>query len=422
MAGPKRGRNKKKTEAQSSDPSLETLAPRSPSPGRSEDRESEERTPKPGVEKAQERSDTPYPEYSRVFLTREEYKKRVEGINRLLRSGSRGWELELKKIVERYKDMYTTIQGWVLNWGIGDVGMISKEDMNLIIGALDGYCVQEDWPTLKELLPTRPALDLALAEALISKAIATKILSNSFQYLDAKSGSTDQNEDESFATNLQYLYDRFFKVNPNFATLWKQQTHRLANSTTAFQAPGDLEFGQENIKRLKACACPLAEELLASTPFRLLLKEPLSSKAVLSRQRGLVEIFEQALCLMRDYETRVGGQFRMEQLPQLGPSYQCDSPYTTIWDATNSAADETEIEGCRILLVVRPTIVYTHIEPNDAGSDYTSVSFILQQAMVIAEGRDGVTRSPKKQKATTRRAGAFVEDGVYVTVAEYQED
>lgn len=206
-------------------------------------------------------------------------------------------------------------------------------------------------------------------------------------------------------------------ANPNFATLWKQQTHRLANSITASQAPGDLDFGQENVKRLRGCAPPLADGLLASRPFRLLLREPLSPEETLSRRTGLAKIFEEALRLMCDSETRVGGQFRMEQLPQLGSLYKCGSPYMMCWDETG-LADETDFDGRKILLVVRPAIVYTHSEPKDAGSGYTSVSSIAHKAMVIVEDCDGVTDSTKLRKEAPRRPTMFVEDRVCVNTAE----
>ncbi|EHA22594.1 hypothetical protein CBS147343_2153 [Aspergillus niger] len=418
MAGTKRSNPKKKPEARPSTPTLEAPAQETPSPGPSEHRGNKDKTLNPRVRGAQKGDDTLYPEYSRVFLTKQKYLQRVQGMNRLLMSGSRGWESELTKISQDYEDLYIFfIYQWVFDWGIKDVGTISKKDMNLVIGALDGYCIQEDWTTLQRLLPPLPAPEGRFLETLINKAIATKVLPSSFQYLDGKTGPTDQDEDESFATKLQYLYDRFFKTNPNFATLWKQQTHRLANSITASQAPGDLDFGQENVKRLRGCAPPLADGLLASRPFRLLLREPLSPEETLSRRTGLVKIFEEALRLMCDGETRVGGQFRMEQLPQLGSLYKCGSPYMMCWDETGHA-DETDFDGRKILLVVRPAIVYTHSEPKDAGSGYTSVSSIAHKAMVIVEDCDGVTDSTKLRKEAPRRPTMFVEDRVCVNTAE----
>ncbi|GLA92598.1 hypothetical protein AtubIFM57143_008951 [Aspergillus tubingensis] len=416
MAGAKRSNPKKKPEARPSTPTLEAPAQRTPSPGASERRGNKDKTLKSNVRRARKENNTPYPEYSRVFLTKEKYLQRVRGMNRLLMSGSRGWECELTDVSANYEDMFRLILQWVYDWAMKDIGTISKSDMKLVIDALDGYCIQDDWPTLQRLLPPLIAPGGRFLETLINKAIATKVLPNSFQYLDGKTGSTDQDGDESFATKLQYLYDRFFETNPNFATLWKQQTHRLANSVTASQAPGDLDFGQENVKRLKARAPPLADELLGSRPIRLLLREPLSPEEALSRRTELVKIFEMALRLMCDGETRVGGQFRMEQLPQLGSLYKCGSPYMVLWDETDPA-NEADLDGRKILLVVRPAIVYTHSEPKDAGSGYTSVSSIDHKAIVIVGNHDGATDGTKKPKPTNQQPSKFVEDRVYVNTA-----
>ncbi|GKZ30954.1 hypothetical protein AbraIFM66950_010779 [Aspergillus brasiliensis] len=364
------------------------------------------------------RDDVSNTEHSAAILPEEESAHEVQKVERLFNGSGQRWPVDLHDIVDDVGKLDKKVWGWVMDWVKEDVGMVPEEHMNFIISALEGWCVQDDWTVLQELLPPRRSLADHFAEALIYKAIMENVLSNSFQYLDGKTSPTDQGEDECFASKLQYLYERFFKTNPNFATLWKEQTHRLANSKERSQAPGDLSFGQENAKRLQACAPALADKVLASEPVSLLLKEPLGPDEAPTRRQQLIGIFEASLEIMEDCETRVGGHFKMKQLSQLGSSYESRSSYMLFHPTNGYSVDEMDFQGRKILLVARPTIMYTDSEPGEPSSLYTSVTTIISKASVVLDKGDGATESAEGKRRISKRPTFFKEGDVLVNTSE----
>ncbi|GKZ17733.1 hypothetical protein AbraCBS73388_010052 [Aspergillus brasiliensis] len=332
--------------------------------------------PSPVVQKADDRL---YSLYS--FLSRDEYLARVRSVERLLDTGSEGWEIELPQIQREYQSLRVRLVPWIISFVNENVKDLSDENMNLIIASLEGYCVKKDWATLKEQVPhvAYARLGALFAEALINKFIMEKIFSNPFWYLDGKSGLKDPREDESFSTKLHYLYHRFF--------------NRIA------QTNGDLSFGQENADRLKARAPFLVDEILASEPLCLLLKKPLEEAKVSLRRNHLIIFFEQASDMMHLCEAYLGGHFEIQHLPELGSSYKCDSDYMTyLAYGQESSSDVSTFDGCEILLVVRPGIVYSHTVPGIA-SDYDSISNIVEKATVLLAERNEAMQSTGKRKA-----------------------
>ncbi|RDK42106.1 hypothetical protein M752DRAFT_294079 [Aspergillus phoenicis ATCC 13157] len=342
----------------------------------------------------------------------------VQEVERLVNAGGQRSAGDLRAFDERFRSLAWRIAVWMKSWVNGDVWTIPRKDMNTIIAALEGYCVQDDWTVLHGLLPPRRSLADHFAEALIHKAIMEKVFSSSFQYLDGKASSTDQAEDKSFASKLQYLYERFFNTNPNLATLWKEQTHRLANSTLPGNAPGDLSFGKDNAKRLLACAPSLSDEVLASKPVSLLLKKRLGRNQVTKRKEQLTEIFEASLDLMKDCETKVGGHFRIKRLPELGPSYQCGSSYMIFHTSNGNEVDERDFKGRKILLVAQPAIMYTDSAPSEADSDYKSMTTIVSKAIVVLDKGDEATKSTRVERRLIRRDTCFEEGDVFVNTSE----
>ncbi|GKZ17735.1 hypothetical protein AbraIFM66951_010859 [Aspergillus brasiliensis] len=362
--------------------------------------------------------DVPNTEHSAAILPEEESAHEVQALERLFNGSGQRWAVDLQKVAEVVERLDWKVLQWVMEWVKEDVGMVPDEHMNSIISALEGWCVQDDWTVLQGLLPPRRSLADHFAEALIHKAIMENVLSNSFQYLDGKTGPTDQGEDDCFASKLQYLYERFFKTNPNFATLWKEQTHRLANSTGRSEAPGDLSFGRENAKRLQACAPSLADEVLASEPVSLLLKEPLGPDEAPTRRQQLIQIFEASLEIMEVCETRVGGHFKMKQLSQLGSSYESGSSYMLFHPTNGYRVDEMDFQGRKILLIARPTIMYTDSEPGEPSSLYNSVTTIIYKASVVLDKGDGATESAEGKKRISKRPTFFEEGDVLVNTSE----
>ncbi|KAL3262873.1 hypothetical protein ABHI18_002306 [Aspergillus niger] len=357
-------------------------------------------------------------EHSATLPTKEKWAHEVQDVDRLVHASRHSWTVDFQDIGERFRKVVMRIVAWMGLWVKEDVGMIPRKDMNIIIAALEGYCVQDDWTVLQGLLPPRRSLADHFAEALIHKAIMEKVFSNSFQYLDGKSSPTDQAEDKSFASKLQCLYERFFNTNPNLATLWKEQTHRLANSTLPGNAPGDLSFGKDNAKRLLACAPSLSDEVLASKPVSLLLKKRLGRNQVTKRKEQLTKIFEASLDLMKDCETRVGGHFRIKRLPELGPSYQCGSSYMIFHTSNGNEVDERDFKGRKILLVAQPAIMYTDSAPSEADSDYKSMTTIISKAIVVLDKGDEATKSTRVERRLIRRDTCFEEGDVFVNTSE----
>ncbi|OJI86014.1 hypothetical protein ASPTUDRAFT_27117 [Aspergillus tubingensis CBS 134.48] len=340
----------------------------------------------------QELDDQLHPLYSYDFLTRDQYQARVRSAERLLNTGSEGWDMEPPQIRQRYQRLRIRLTSWILYFVNNDIGSLPSAKTNLIIASLEGYCVKKDWTILQEQLPAtvHKRLGTLFAEALINKFIMEKIFSNPFWYLDGKMDLADQGEDKCFATKLHCLYQRFFKTNPTFATLWKQQTHRMDNSTTNEHTNGDLSFGQENANRLTARAPFLVDEVLASEPLSLLLREPLKKDEALERRNHLISVFEQASTVMLICEAYLGGHFAIQLLPELGPLYDCESDYMTFlgYDP-ESSSDKSTMNGREIILVVRQGIVYSHMVPKIA-SDYDSISTIVEKAtVVLAEQTSG---------------------------------
>ncbi|PWY89652.1 hypothetical protein BO94DRAFT_584896 [Aspergillus sclerotioniger CBS 115572] len=156
---------------------------------------------------------------------------------------------------------------------------------------------------------------------------------------------------------LQHLYEQIFQTNPQSAALWKRQTHRLANSAESSQAP-NVTFGIYNAQRRHAIPPSLADDLLASEPFRLLLIEPLTPADVTTRRNRLIRIFERAIQAMTRCEMSTGGHLDFQCLPQLGKSYHCGTDHMR-FHVYNCHLGESIWEGRRILLVTQPGVIYT---------------------------------------------------------------
>lgn len=119
-------------------------------------------------------------EHSAVLSRKEEHAHGVQEMERLVNAGGQRWVIDFQEIGERFGRFAMRVVGWMCNWVIADVGTISRKEMNIVIGALKGYCVQEDWTVLQGLLPPRRSLADHFAEALIHKAIMENVFSNSF--------------------------------------------------------------------------------------------------------------------------------------------------------------------------------------------------------------------------------------------------
>ncbi|PYI00521.1 hypothetical protein BO78DRAFT_329850 [Aspergillus sclerotiicarbonarius CBS 121057] len=334
-----------------------------------------------------------YPYQRMALQNRSEYVATIRGVDRLLSSGSEGWATTHKHVGRMYRVIDQRLRSWIADFVLGSLTHLSNEQMGTILQSLEGYCVQEDWATLKRLLPSqaRKYIGELLAESLIYKTIMNKVFENSFGYLDGKTGLADNGEDERFSMKLQYLYERFFQTNPESATLWKRQTHRLANSTSPSQST-DQAFGNYNAQRLKTVAKSVVTDLLASDPFRLLLIEPLDAAEVTKRQNRLIRVFESAVAAMHCCESYMGGHLDLRRLSELGESYRCGTD-DMVFHFYNRHPDESTWEGHRILLVVKPAVIYSHNMP-DIDSEYESLTTIVDKAMVLlAATEEEVKRS-----------------------------
>ncbi|PYH70188.1 uncharacterized protein BO88DRAFT_337877 [Aspergillus vadensis CBS 113365] len=384
------------TQAQPSSSNLKSSPEQSSPPGPAECLTNADEAPNPAASLSEEEDNVSETEHSAVLSRKEEHAHGVQEMERLVNAGGQRWVIDFQEIGERFGRFAMCVVGWMCNWVIAD----------------------EDWTVLQGLLPPRRSLADHFAEALIHKAIMENVFSNSFQYLDGKTSSKDQAEDKRFASKLQYLYKRFFDTNPNLATLWKEQTHRLANSTDSVKAPGDLSFGRDNAKRLLACAPCLADEMLASEPIGLLLKKRLGRNQVAKRRKELIEIFEASLGLMKDCETRVGGHFKIKRLSELGPLYQCGSSYMIFHLSNGDIVDEMDFEGRKILLVARPTIMYTDSAPSGPDPSCKSVTAIISKASVVLDKGDEAKKSTTAKRRIIMRATCFEEGDVYVNTSE----
>ncbi|GAA92987.1 hypothetical protein ASPFODRAFT_55267 [Aspergillus luchuensis CBS 106.47] len=318
----------------------------------------------------QELDDQLHPLYSYDFLTRDQYQARVRSAERLLNTGSEGWDMEPPQIRQRYQRLRIRLTSWILYFVNNDVGSLPSAKTNLIIASLEGYCVKKDWTILQEQLPAtvHKRLGTLFAEALINKFIMEKIFSNPFWYLDGKLDLADQGEDECFPTKLHYLYQRFFKSESYFLTQRLQpsgnnkRTDWLIRQRMSTQM-ATISFGQENANRLTARAPFLVDEILASEPLSLLLRGPLTKDEALEQRNHLISIFEQASTVMLTCEAYLGGHFAIQLLPELGPLYDCESDYMTFLDYDpESSSDKSTMDG---------------------PSDYDSISTIVEKATVV---------------------------------------
>ncbi|KAL5334606.1 hypothetical protein BJX70DRAFT_402416 [Aspergillus crustosus] len=155
-----------------------------------------------------------------------------------------------------------------------------------------------------------------LGELLIYLTIHERLFDNPFWYLDGK----ENTDDPQFTRNLNHLFERFYESNPRFAVIWRSQTQRLANSADKFSAPNPT-FGRLNCNRQEAALPGLADDLLASEPFRWLLPTA-SDKVVTSRREELIHVFRAALRVMITCETCAHGQPVLRGIPELGPIFR----------------------------------------------------------------------------------------------------
>ncbi|PWY74317.1 hypothetical protein BO70DRAFT_398647 [Aspergillus heteromorphus CBS 117.55] len=330
-------------------------------------------------------------------ISRHAWATTVIGISRLLDRGAAGWLHDQGMIECKAQKIHTSIQSWVISYAIGNVRGLSDQKLDGIIASLEDYCVQEKWFTLETLFPRR-ALKYSgelLAGALLQKAVHSAFFENPFWYLDGKSTRDDDSDEGEFAAKLEYLYDRFYETNPTFATVWKRQTHRL---------PPNAVFGEYNSQRQEAVVEPLADALLADEQFCQLLIKGLTPEEAAERRAYLVDIFGDGVEAMLILEAHLGGHRTIKRLPELEPIYRSDDKYVGYTYYTTPR--DLPHDGRRILLVVRPAIIYSDIE-DDYDIPGRTKPNIVQRAHVLLERN---VKSEQEAKEARRERGEKEDD------------
>ncbi|RAK96788.1 uncharacterized protein BO80DRAFT_448951 [Aspergillus ibericus CBS 121593] len=117
-----------------------------------------------------------------ALLNRNEYVATIRGVDRLLNTGSEGWATTHNHVGRVYRAIDQRLRSWIMDYVLDRLTHLSTEQTGTIIQSLEGYCVQEDWATLTNLLPynARQFIGELLAESLIYKTIMNQVFENSF--------------------------------------------------------------------------------------------------------------------------------------------------------------------------------------------------------------------------------------------------
>ncbi|PYI12681.1 hypothetical protein BO78DRAFT_402572 [Aspergillus sclerotiicarbonarius CBS 121057] len=287
----------------------------------------------------------------------------------LFSGGEAWWPLDNSGLTKEVETVLGRVEGWCEEYalkGPTKVAQLSTSEKESIIRNLEGYWVQDlEWDKLMRSFPYPISLRVLqlLAQAMLTKDIMEKFFENPFWYFEGKADQQEKNQGGvCCARHLQHLYQQFFKTNPIRASRWKAETIRLANSTEPNQAE-DLELGRYMKKHRDKAAASFAVSMLSCDPFRMLLEEVDSEKAI-ERDGRLRELYKNA----DEVAFTLGWHHRhceYRTLASVGSTFDYDSKLADAHPShhVDLCRDEPRLTERRILGIIRPALVVHITDP-----------------------------------------------------------
>ncbi|KAJ0415397.1 hypothetical protein BJY00DRAFT_327032 [Aspergillus carlsbadensis] len=296
--------------------------------------------------------------YGTDAVRRPYFKELMDGAARLFKQGAIEWVHDLTQLRHFYMELSVLIAGWSMDYLIDDLDFLPEDRIRHVIAALDGFCVQTDWAALRPMLPPTIRENSAhiFGELVLYLTIKERLFENSFWYLDGKRGPSNAGEDPTFAEKLNYLFERFYETNPQYAVLWRMQTQRLANSPSYHYAPNP-KFGKANEERHEAALPALADSVLNSEPICWLLKAGLTSAEAEAQRAELIDVFRKAVRTMLCCETWTNGIPVFRGIEELGGVFRGKSEFVSLHPYTYRLRRDLYINQ-KIIVVARPGLVY----------------------------------------------------------------
>ncbi|GKZ22321.1 hypothetical protein AbraIFM66951_007954 [Aspergillus brasiliensis] len=305
-------------------------------------------------------------------------------------------------VCEAFESVFVRVRTWATVWGKeGSLSHLSDADKQEIIASLDGYCVQDDWDSIRRNLPPAARVNFAfiLVETMLNQFICAKFIDSPFWFLDGKTKATDSDTQSDFHKRFQYVYEKLLSVSRDNAAWWKSIiVGKLNDEPCVFNNLPPTPVGRTTIQHRKTLVKAYTDELMRSRLLKLLLRDDALTKYQRSKRKTTLRlILETASQAVVHGDGGLYGNTNIIRLPDL--------PRFNTWTGQMLVhpfhAGFEPVEEGRVLIVTRPC--YSYLDIISLNHFAPMPPWMVNRAEVLV--------APKGRKARARWAAAAAEAG-----------
>ncbi|KAE8382673.1 hypothetical protein BDV26DRAFT_288237 [Aspergillus bertholletiae] len=256
------------------------------------------------------------------------------------------------------------LQDWSVEWATLEK-QLSEEEKQKLIAGLKGYCVQTDWASLVEKLPSNicELLPLVLSQALVAKDLFQKVIEDPFFYLNESGEKVTGRHGQVFIPSRAEIHNLWRWFEPSsvrekwHSRKWRQMTIRFLNAytpETTFDPLLATHMKRLRDSRLERLVSNLLDESALLHP---LLKTVTGSTTVDRRYQELLHVYQIAadLCIgmwTNEMDFEFGsftslGEFH-EDIQHMGKHSYAEYESTETFDSGD--------KGRAVVFMLQPTI------------------------------------------------------------------
>ncbi|GKZ37014.1 hypothetical protein AbraIFM66950_008306 [Aspergillus brasiliensis] len=318
-----------------------------------------------------------YPD-EKYLCRRDEYHDMINHHNSIYytRSGPR---TAMGAVSDAFESVFVRVRTWATVWGKeGSLSHLSDADKKEIIASLDGYCVQDDWDSIRRSLPPAARVNFAfiLVETMLNQFICAKFIDSPF-CPTFTSGSISRDN----------------------AAWWKSIIiGKLNDEPCVFNNLPPTPVGRTTIQHRKTLVKAYTDELMRSRLLKLLLRDDALTKYQRSKRKTTLRlILETASQAVVHGDGGLYGNTNVVRLPDL--------PRFNTWTGQMLVhpfhAGFEPVEEGRVLIVTRPC--YSYLDIISLNHFAPMPPWMVNRAEVLV--------APKGRKARARWAAAAAEAG-----------
>ncbi|PWY89236.1 hypothetical protein BO70DRAFT_418361 [Aspergillus heteromorphus CBS 117.55] len=262
---------------------------------------------------------------------------------------------------------------WARTFSVGniaDLQQVSSDQLDMVIEALNGYCVQKNWRSLAPQIPIPPnRVPMVFIQALLAKSIFSDF-TDPFLLL----GHLDHDLKLPGKEEMQNLYQIMIRGNEAEAHVWRSQTLRVL-SASANDTKLHLSRQLERVVNIQVAA-------FLSGPAHVLLRQVKNNEEQQVRASDLHKLYSTAGTLALSLWT----QRTYIVCRGVEPLQVFDSSDTemTAHRFHHLDEDDNRLDGNPILVCVQPAVLAFG---NENGEDYDKKKLWAKATVLVAEDK-----------------------------------